>query len=156
LDVVKPGTYRLSVITTGDWKVTVTEPRPSVDSDAPTAFSGKGPSVIGPIDSLNVRVTMNLNEPGGQRMTETGQTVSLANDHELIISSDSSWASNCPTPPAGPYYLEIPEDFTWTAVVGSHAAPWGVSTGGLPGALVGSTFIGGNLCPIPLPTASSS
>ncbi|HEY5272474.1 MAG TPA: hypothetical protein VIJ34_04470 [Acidimicrobiales bacterium] len=156
LDIVKSGTYRLSVVTTGRWKVTVTQPRPSLDSDAPTAFSGTGPSVIGPVASLNVRVTMNLDEPGGQRITETGQTVSVANEHELIINSDSSWTSNCPTPPAGPYYLEIPEDFTWTAVVGSHAAPWGVSTGGPLGALDGSTFIGGNLCPIPLPAASSS
>jgi hypothetical protein len=153
-DVVKSGTYRLTLVTTGRWKITITQPRSPIDTAGPTALSGSGPRVVGPIDALNVKIMMSLDEPDGQKVTETGQTVSVANEHELIVSSDSSWQSGCPTPPAGPYYLDIPENFTWTAVIGSDQPPWAVFTGGVPGALNGSTFVGGDHCPILLPSES--
>jgi hypothetical protein len=154
-DVVKSGMYRLSLVATGHWKITITQPRSRLDTAGPTAYSGSGPRVIGPIDALNVKITMSLDEADGQKVTETGQTVSVANEHELIVGSDSSWQSGCPTPPAGPYYLDIPENFAWTAVVGSHQPPWAVYTIGAPGALNGSTFVGGDHCPIPLPSESN-
>jgi hypothetical protein len=154
-DVVKSGTYRLSLVTAGHWKITITQPRSPIDTAGPTAFSGSGPRVVGPIDALNVKITMSLDEPDGQRVTETNQTVSVANEHELIVGTDSSWQSSCPTPPAGPYYLDIPENFTWTVVVGSDRPPWAVYTSGALGALNASTFVGGDHCPILLPSESN-
>jgi hypothetical protein len=145
-DVVKSGTYRLSLVTAGHWKITITQPRSPIDTAGPTAFSGSGPRVVGPIDALNVKITMSLDEPDGQRVTETNQTVSVANEHELIVGTDSSWQSSCPTPPAGPYYLDIPENFTWTVVVGSDRPPWAVNA---------SMFVGGDHCPILLPSESN-
>jgi hypothetical protein len=154
-DVVKSGEYRLSIVTTGHWKITITWPRLPIDAAGPTEFSGSGPRVVGPIDALNVKITMILDEPDGQKVTETGQTVSVANEHQLIVSSDSSWQSSCPTPPAGPYYLDIAENFSWTVVVGSDRPPWAVYTSEVPGALNGSTFVGGDHCPILLPSESN-
>jgi hypothetical protein len=154
-DVVKSGTYRLSLVTTGHWKITITQPQSALDTAGPTALSGSGPRVVGPVDSLNLKITMSLDEPDGQRITETGQAVSVANEHELIVDSDTSWQSSCPTPPAGPYYLYIPENFAWTVVVGSDQPPWAVYTGGVPGALDGSAFMGGDHCPILLPSESN-
>ena len=154
-DVVRSGTYRLALVTTGHWRVTITQPRSSPATGGLNAFSGSGPRVVGPIDSLNVKITMSLDEPGGKQIIETGQTVSVANEQELIVGSDSSWQSGCPTPPAGPYFLDIPENFAWTIVVGSDQPPWAVYTGGVPGALSGSVFVGGDHCPILLPSESN-
>jgi hypothetical protein len=154
-DVVKSGTYRLSLVTTGHWKISITQPQSALDTAGPTSLTGSGPRVVGPVDSLNLKITMSLDESDGQRITEQGQAVSVANEHELLVDSDTSWQSSCPTPPAGPYYLDIPENFAWTVVVGSNQPPWAVYTDGVPGALNGSAFAGGDHCPILLPSESN-
>ena len=110
-DVSPPGRYAVNVQADGAWTIEVSQPRPTSGQPVPAKFTGRGPSVIGPLKGTTaLRVSMVHDGTSNFIVTPfklTGRDGGLANEIGPFTGTQSYRAT-------GVFYIRIIADGNWS------------------------------------------
>jgi hypothetical protein len=116
---VAAGQYRLSITTTGPWKVTISQPRPRTARGMPATLSGKGSEVVGPIQ-LPGEIDVSVDAFDGSYAVTNAVVFTLAG-FSKTSGLDCPEGSATLFPEAGPNYVAVSTyspNISWTIMVG--------------------------------------
>jgi len=120
---IAAGTYRISITTTGSWKVTITQPRPRTARAMPVALNGEGTEVVGPMQ-LRGEIDVSVDAFDGSYPATNAVVFTLAG-FTKITGLDCPEGDGRFFPEPGPNYVAISTyvpNVSWTVIV-NPAAP---------------------------------